>query len=77
MKTGRPPRHGDIVVTTLPKVHAKAHVAMMTASAAQVRDYGGHSVTGEGLQGGFSSGGGGSDYSTTSTGNTADADSTT
>jgi hypothetical protein len=48
----------------------------MTASAAEVADYGGHSVTGEGSQGSFASdGAAGEDYQTSSTGNTGDADS--
>jgi hypothetical protein len=73
----RPPRHGQISVNTLKVAHAKAHVAMMTASAGEVANYGGHSVTGQGSQGGMSPGGAsGADYQTTSTGNTGDADST-
>ncbi|MGA2647042.1 MAG: hypothetical protein ABSF15_20205 [Candidatus Sulfotelmatobacter sp.] len=47
-RTGKPPAHGQISVSTLKIEHAKRHLASMTASAAEVRDYGGHSVTGEG-----------------------------
>jgi hypothetical protein len=47
----------------------------LTASANEVRDYGGHSV-GSSSQGGFSPGGAaGADYQTTSVGDTLDADS--
>ena len=75
-RTGKPPRHGDIRVGGGMKIeHAKRHLAELTASASEVADYGGHSVTGQGSQGGFSSGGGGSDYQTTSVGGTGDADS--
>jgi hypothetical protein len=70
---GRPPRHGDISVTTMPRKHMRAHLASMSASAGEVANYGGHSVTGEGSQGSFASGGA-SDYSTTNVGGTGDAD---
>lgn len=75
-RTGKPPAHGQISVSTLKIEHAKRHLASMTASAAEVADYGGHSVTGEGSQGSFASdGAAGEDYQTSSTGNTGDADS--
>jgi hypothetical protein len=51
----------------------RAHLASMSASASEVANYGGHSVTGEGSQGSFASGGA-SDYSTTNVGGTGDAD---
>lgn len=75
-KKAQPPKHGVIRVSTLKFGHAKRHLASMTASAAEVRDYGGHSVTGEGSQGAFASdGAAGADYQTSSTGNTGDSDS--
>jgi len=75
-----PPKHGDIRVATLSLRHAKRHLAAMTASMAQVKDYGAHGIgesgagdfTGSGMSGGAS---GNADYTTTSTGNTGDADS--
>ncbi|MGA7770461.1 MAG: hypothetical protein WCA27_30035 [Candidatus Sulfotelmatobacter sp.] len=71
----KPPRHGAISVTTMPKRHAKKHLAAMTASMSEVKDYGSHG-TGFSSQGSFASGGAsGADYQTTSTGNTGDADS--
>jgi hypothetical protein len=82
----QPPKHGDIAVTTLPERHAKKHLSEMTKHAAVVQQYNGHGAgpetglrlpnTGESSQGGFQQGGaGGADYTTTSTGNTGDADS--
>jgi hypothetical protein len=69
------PKHGDISVTTLPKHHARKHLAAMTASMAEVHDYGNHG-TGYSSQGGFQQGGAaGADYETTSTANTGDSDS--
>jgi hypothetical protein len=59
----------------MPRKHMRAHLASMVASASEVQSYGGHSVTGQGSQGSGDSSG--ASYSTTSTGNTADADSTT
>lgn len=84
---GKPPEHGAISVTTMPKRHAKKHLAAMTTSMAEVKDYGGHGGgpetnirlpgdTGQSSQGGFQQGGAaGAEYSTTSTGNTGDSDS--
>jgi len=72
---GKQPKHGAIAVTTLPKHHARKHLADMTVSMSEVHDYGGHG-TGFSSQGGFQQGGAaGADYTTTSTGNTGDADS--
>jgi hypothetical protein len=69
------PKHGVISVTTLPKHHAKEHLAAMTASMAEVHDYGAHGE-GQSGRGSFASGGAeGSSYSTTNTGGTADTDS--
>jgi|CZKR01.1.fsa_nt_gi hypothetical protein len=70
-------KHGVIRVNTLKVAHAKKHLAAMVASASEVRDYGGHSVTGEGSQSSFASGGAeGASYSTTNVGGTGDSDST-
>jgi hypothetical protein len=56
--------------------HARKHLAQMTQGAAEVRDYGGHSVTGQGSQGALNPGGAsGADYQTASVGDTPDADS--
>jgi hypothetical protein len=69
-------RHGLIRVTTLKPEHARQHLAAMTTSAAEVRDYNTGGVTGQNSQGAPSQGGAsGADYQTTSTGNTGDADS--
>jgi hypothetical protein len=74
-RSGRPPIHGQIVVSTLPKGHAKKHLAAMTASMSEVKDYGNHG-TSFSSQGSFSSGGAsGADYQTTSVGDTPDSDS--
>ena len=74
-KQPHPPKHGDISVTTLPKHHARKHLAAMTASMAEVHDYGNHG-TGFSSQGGFQQGGAaGAEYTTTSVGDTPDADS--
>ena len=73
----QPPRHGVIRVSTMKVEHAKQHLSTMTASATEVRDYGGHAATGFGSQGAMSPGGAsGADYETTSVGDTPDADST-
>jgi hypothetical protein len=74
---GKPPKHGQIKVATMPAKHAKAHLDMMTEGAAEMRDYHTGGVTGQGAQGSFAPGGAsaGADYTTTSTGNTGDADS--
>ena len=76
-RRAQPPQHGQIKVATMKAAHAKKHLRQMTADASQVRDYGGHSVTGQGSQGAFSQGGasGSADYQTTNTGNTGDSDS--
>jgi len=73
---GQPPRHGQIKVSSLKIEHAKKHLRQMTADASEVRDYGGHSVGGQGSQGSFQQGGAsGVNYQTTNTGNVGDADS--
>jgi hypothetical protein len=74
------PKHGQIKLSIGPNpmkaVHAKKHLRQMTQGAAEVRDYGGHSVGGQGSQGAFSPGGAsGADYSTTNVGGTPDSDS--
>lgn len=76
MAESRPPKHGQIAVTTMPAKHAKAHLDMMTEGAAEMRDYHTGGVT-EGAQGGFAQGGasGSADYETRSVGDTPDADS--
>jgi hypothetical protein len=75
-KQMRPPRHGVIHVTSLKPEHARKHLAAMTTSAAEVRDYNTGGVTGQNSQGAMSPGGASSaDYQTTNTGNTGDADS--
>jgi hypothetical protein len=56
-RSGRPPIHGQIVVSTLPKVHAKKHLAAMTASMAEVKDYGSHGDIGQSCQGRFTGSG--------------------
>jgi hypothetical protein len=73
----RPPQHGVIRTVTWKKAHAKAHLVALSASAAEVRDYGGHEATGFSCQRSFSSGGAaGVDYTTTNVGSdVADADS--
>jgi hypothetical protein len=72
---GQQPRHGVIRVSTLKPEHARQHLATITASMAEVKDYGSHG-TGFSSQGGFQQGGAaGADYETTNTGNTGDADS--
>jgi hypothetical protein len=72
----QPPRHGQIQVATLKRSHAKAHLELMAASAAQVRDYGGHESTAD-SRGDFAPGGAaGADYQTTSVNDTPDTDST-
>jgi hypothetical protein len=75
-RTGKPPRHGDIRVGGGMKIeHAKRHLAELTASASEVADYGGHSVTGQASQGSFASGGAeGASYQTTNVGGVGDAD---
>jgi hypothetical protein len=85
----QPPRHGKISVTSLPKVHAKKHLAAMTKSAGEVasyhrgvdennetKDFGSHGI-GYSSQGAFSAGGAsGADYQTDSVGsNDCDAGS--
>jgi hypothetical protein len=75
MADSKPPKHGQIRISTMRPEHAKKHLAEMTASMSEVHDYGAHG-TGFSSQGGFQSGGAsGADYETTSTGNTGDADS--
>jgi hypothetical protein len=83
-----PPKHGDISVSTLPKQHAKKHLAAMTTSMAEVKDYGGHGGgpetgirlpgdAGQSSQGDFQqSGAAGAQYTTTNVGSdVGDADS--
>jgi hypothetical protein len=85
---GKPPKHGVISVSDMPRANARKHLGDMTKHAAVVRDYNGHGGgnpetglrlpgdTGQSSQGGFQQGGAaGADYSTTSTGNTGDSDS--
>ncbi len=64
----QPPKHGQIKLGAGMKIeHAKKHLAMMTEGAAEVRDYGGHDVTGQASQGAMSQGGAsGADYATSS-----------
>ena len=79
-RSGKPPAHGVISVTTLPKVHARKHLAAMTASMNEVHDYGAHGE-GQSSRGGFSGSGvsgsaaSNAEYSTTNVGGTADSDS--
>jgi len=76
----QPPQHGVIKTSTWKSQHAKQHLANVTASMAEVKDYGSHGDIGQSSQGGFSGSGmsggaSGADYTTTSTGNTGDCDS--
>lgn len=71
----KPPRHGQIKVSTLKVEHAKKHLRQMTADASQVRDYHTGGVTGQSSQGAFEGASSGADYQTTSTGTVGDADS--
>jgi hypothetical protein len=52
----KPPRHGQIKVSSLPMKHAKAHLAATTASIVEVHDYGARGM-GFSSQGSFSPGG--------------------
>ena len=71
----QPPRHGVIKVATMKPAHAKAHIQLITASAAEVRDYGGHEATGCHSEGEFAAGGAaGADYETTSANDNPDPD---
>jgi hypothetical protein len=71
----QPPRHGQIKVATLRRAHAREHLRLMSASAAQVRDYGGHEATGYDSKGDFAPGGAaGADYQITSINDNPDPD---
>jgi hypothetical protein len=73
----QPPRHGQIQVATLKLGHARAHLRMLTESAVEVRDYGGHEATGYDSRGAMAPGGAeGADYQTTSVNDRPDSDST-
>jgi hypothetical protein len=55
--------------------HAKAHLRIIAASAAEVRDCGGHEATGYDSRGAMAPGGAaGADYQTTSVADTPDSD---
>jgi hypothetical protein len=72
-----PPRHGQIEVAKMKLGHAKAHLRAMAASAAEVRDYGGHEATGYDSPGCYGSGWrGGLGHQTTSVNDTPDSDFT-
>jgi hypothetical protein len=72
----QPPRHGQIRVADMKFRHAKAHLRTMAASAAEVRDYGGHDATGYDSRGAMAPGGAaGADYQTTSVNDRPDSDS--
>jgi hypothetical protein len=74
-KKSQLPRHGQIKVTKPKVAHAKKHLATIVASAAEVRDYGGHEATGFNSQGAMSPGGAaGADCQTSNAGDTPDAD---
>lgn len=74
-KKPQPPRHGQIKVSSMRRSHAKAHLAMITEGAAQVRDYGGHSATAD-SRGEFAPGATGANYTTTSVNDNPDSDFT-
>jgi hypothetical protein len=70
----QPPKHGQVRVASMKFSHAKDHLRMISDSAAEVKDYGGHSATAD-ARGGFAPGGAaGSDYSTASVNDSPDAD---
>ena len=77
----QPPEHGVIKTNRWKAEHAKKHLASMTASMSEVKDYGSHGDIGQSSQGGFTGSGmsggasGSAEYETTSTGNTGDCDS--
>ena len=74
-KKPQPPRHGVIRVATMKPAHAKAHLQMISESASQVRDYGGHQAIGCHSEGAFAPGGAaGADYQTTSVNDTPNTD---
>ena len=71
----QPPRHGQILVSSMKLHHAKAHLRSMAESAAEVRDYSGHEATGYDSRGAMAPGGAaGAHYQTTSVGDTPDSD---
>jgi hypothetical protein len=70
----QPPRHGQIKVSSMKLRHAKAHLAMITQVAAQVKDYSGHQAIAD-SRGDFAQGGAaGADYQTTNVNDTPDPD---
>ena len=73
MAESKPPRHGQIRISTMRPEHAKKHLADMTASMSEVHDYGSHG-TGFSSQGGFAPAAG-ADYTTSSADSVGDVDS--
>ena len=72
----QPPRHGVIKVSSMRVSHAKAHLQMITDSAAEVHSYSGYESTAD-SRGAFAPGGAaGADYETTSVNDTPDSDFT-
>jgi hypothetical protein len=70
------PRHGQIRVASMKLRHAKAHLRLITGSAAQVRNYGGHEATYDSRGQMAPGGAAGADYQTTYVNDTPDTDST-
>ena len=80
MRSGRkpqPPKHGQIKVggpTRMKHSHMRKHLEELTASAAEVRDYGGHEAIAD-SRGQFAPGGAaGADYQTNSVNDNPDPD---
>lgn len=70
----QPQRHGVIRVSSMKQSHAKKHLQIISKSAAEVRDYGGHESTAD-SRGDFAPGGAaGEAYETTSVNDTPDPD---
>jgi hypothetical protein len=76
----KPPKPGQVKVSTMKLSHAKQHLAMMVEHTNTVKDYGAHGtgyssgggLTGSGMSGSAS---GGADYMTTNEGLVGDSDS--
>lgn len=83
----KPPRHGQVKVSTMKPDRAKRHLSEMTKHLSAMRQYNGHGGgpetgirltcdTAQSSQGAMSPGGAsGADYVTTNVGNIGDADS--
>ncbi len=78
-RTGKPPRHGQMVVSGgagggMKREHARQHLAMMVETTNTTRDYGAHG-TGFSSQGSLTpSGSSGADYQTTGADSVGDCD---